>query len=843
MRIYLAATVIGAAFLASCAGHPPATKVSRPQPLASWNGGSIDQSGWDSWKKNGNIPTNPNDELAGFNDLVRVSLDAHAAADNGITSDPSKARRWASIVDRILSDVLRRDFISLQAGFTDSAILKWASSQDPATRKLPMDSLRAKGGKALLLAGINLDSVYDANKGQFTHENSVPVVPGWDSAKIAQILSKQPVGKVALGARDSITVDSLRKLGAAPYKKITVQIPLDSVRARVQEIASATRLDRLGREYLPKLRESYGVKLVSIAPPAAPDDSLQTFWKANPTRWWNEPTYRLSALSSKDSASLAKAVAKTKDLASFRKLSSRFPVGTPAAPNGEIGRVKEQMSVPYGIGMVPVLFSKLDSTKAGHLVAPFRANDSLFLSVWLEERDSGSIKPFASVRAAVQGAFRQAHPYVAPSSSVLATWDKGSLFTKSDVDFISEEIPTHAKRSFPPERVLDFMVNWAVAGRAARENGVFDRPSTKLILSENENNYWAQEFRGSDAAQTFLFPKSAADSATTAWAKVLGKAWSIDSGKGINHDGARLLLLEPKEIERSYQTKLDMFRKDSNFLPIDSVRGEVFNELRTTLDGRGRDRIDSVLKARYHYQQSPAAPHANTTLSPKAILDSARTKHDSRSQADAERLYRQVESNATAPDSLRAQALFQLGQLYGEQTNYLRSLEAYRTVLARYPKSSEAYKAQFMIAFTYSEYLKIDKIAVGEYQKVKDNYPKCDLFNDADWMIRNIKSGGALMPKFDDSAFVADSAARVDSLKKLGLKDTTRSASTSTSAVKSSDSVGKTKADSAKTASTKSAVAPKVAPNGATKKVVVPAKVDTTAKAAHPARDTAAATR
>jgi hypothetical protein len=91
-------------------------------------------------------------------------------------------------------------------------------------------------------------------------------------------------------------------------------------------------------------------------------------------------------------------------------------------------------------------------------------------------------------------------------------------------------------------------------------------------------------------------------------------------------------------------------------------------------------------------------------------------------------------------------------------------------VLLLYPKSNEAYKAQFMIGFTYSEYLKINKIAVDEYRKVLANYPKCDLASDADWMVRNILSGGALMPKFDDSAFVADSTARADSLKKANIK-------------------------------------------------------------------------
>jgi len=172
--------------------------------------------------------------------------------------------------------------------------------------------------------------------------------------------------------------------------------------------------------------------------------------------------------------------------------------------------------------------------------------------------------------------------------------------------------------------------------------------------------------------------------------------------------------------------------------------------------------------------------------------------------------------------------------------DYPNSLESYRSVLLRFPKSTEAYKAQFMIAFTYSEYLKVDKIAVAEYQKVKDNYPTCDLFNDADWMIRNIQSGGQLMPKFDDSAFVADSIARTDSLKKHGVKDTAKT----DSAKAAKKVVAPVKVETAKaTAATDS--------TKAAKKVVAPAKADAakatakidSTKAGHPARDSAAAAR
>lgn len=822
MRIHHAIIAASIASLASCASHTQVAVPAAPQTLATWKGGSIDQNRWNDWKKNSNVPSTPNEEEAAFNEYVRLNLDALAAADEGIAKDSAKSKRWTSIIDRILSDVLRRDYITLQAAFPDSAIRKWASTQDSATRKLPLDSLRARGGKALLLAGIKLDSVYSANKSQFTRDNRKPIVPGWDSARIAQALATKlppnvPAPRIALGNGDSISVDSLRNLSHNPYTHESVQLPFDSARTSVQDVAYRALLEKLAHEYLPKQREKFAVKTIAAQPPPVHEDSLKQYWKAHKERWWTEPVYQLSALSSKDSAALAKALSKVKDLVAFKKLATRFPVGTPAAPNGELGRVKNNFSLPYGVGMAPTLFSRLDTTKVGHLVAPVRANDSLFIAVWLENRDSGSIKPFESVRSDVQAAYAQTHPYTPPPSTVVATWDKGNLFTKADVDFISEEIPPQARRNFPPERVLDFMLNWAVAGRTAREVGLLERESTKLILAENEINYLAQEFRSSPTAQTFLFPKKAADSALAAWSHAFGKSWTADSVKGIDRDGARLLLLQPGELERTYQTGIDKYRKDSLFLPIDSVREQIFVDLRPTLDERGLSRIDSVLKSRYEFKLAPAAPQSGAKSSPKAILDSARAKHDNRhSLAEAENLYRQVERAPLAADSLRAQALFQLGQLYGEQTNYTRSLEAYRSVLARFPKSSEAYKAQFMIAFTYSEYLKVDKIAVAEYQKVKDNYPTCDLFNDADWMIRNIQSGGQLMPKFDDSAFVADSIARTDSLKKHGVKDTA-------------------KTDSAKAA----------------KKVVAPAKADAakatakidSTKAGHPARDSAAAAR
>ncbi|MEN9308515.1 MAG: hypothetical protein RL173_2447, partial [Fibrobacterota bacterium] len=736
-----------------------------------------------------------------FNDYIRFQLDAKAAADYGLTGDKAKADRWASIVDRILGDKVNRDVLGTQQGFTDSAIQKWAAGQDSSVRKLSLDSLRTKGGRALALVGANLDSVYKANK-------------------------------------ESFKTDSVH------YK------PYDSVKTTVEDMFVNARQEKIRREFLPALRERYGIKLVPSVRPEPSEDTLKAYWKLNQERWSSQPIYTLIALGSKDSSKLAKALSTVKDAAAFKKLASKFPIGTPAAPEGVLGKVKQQFALPYGIGMVPGLFPVLETGKTGSVLSVVRANDSLFMATWMEAKDSGAVKPYAKVKSEVRSAWMEAVKWTPAPGTIQASWDKGTLFTRGDVDFISEEVPPQMRLNFPAERVLDFMINWKAYGRYARETGLDQRSDVKQTISDNEKIYWSQEFRQSSYAANFLFEKKHLDSLTTVWKDSLFKSMTVDSSKGANRDGARLALLTPGFLHRTYLLDIDKFRHDSTFEPYDSVRTRVYGDLRGSLDEKGRDRIDSVLKARYEFKLLPAAPQVAADLPFAAAFDSARANHDRRTLDMAEKLYHQVERDAKAPDSVRAQALFQLGQLYGEQQNYPRSLNAYRSVLLQFGKSNEAYKAQFMIAFTYSEYLKNEKAALSEYGKMLTNYPKSDLTDDADWMIRNIKSGGALMPKFDDSAFVADSIARADSLKKASAKSDTAKkvapvAGAKTEAAKAPDAA-KPAAAAKDSVKSKVAAKPVAAVKDSTKakpSAAVAPKADTTkAKAVPPAaKDTAKA--
>jgi len=702
--------------ISGCAGSKPKqpeTSGLKPDELAVYTGGRITVDDWSDWKKTSQMPTPlaKDEEARQFAEYLRARIDSLAARDQGITKDTNLLRRWQSIRQRIVAERYRVDILLEQFGVNDTAVARYLAAH-PELASLPKDTAHAKAVRAIALKGVNIDSIYQARKENYR--------------------------------KDSVTI-----------------LPLDSVRSTVELDYLRERADQLTREFPETARKLYKVTVKMPEAPEPPLDSLKYHYERLKRDMYSEPPiFHMSALAAKDSATLAKALAKVKDEAGFQALAAKFPVGSPVvAPNGKLGRVKRQNSLPFGIGLVPQLFNELDPPRNG-LVAPLKVEDK-WIAFWVSKVDSGAPRPFEAVKSDIAAEYRRQNPWNAPVSTVICTWDRGPMFTVADVEFIGQEIPPHIRRQYNTQRLLDFMTLWAVVHRASEESGHAARPAVKKVILDNERQYWGQEWRKSLSYQTFGLSKGRMDSAFAANKSLMSAPnfW-LDTAGGVNRDAARLAIMPADFIQSRYAETIDNYRRDSGFASLDSVRGQVFADGRPDLDTRGQAYLDSTLRVRYQVKLAPTAPGQEAKTPASVRLDTARALHDRRALDDAERTYASVESDATAPDSLRAQALFQLGQLYGEQQNYPRSLSRYRAVLARFPKSGEAYKAQFMIAFTYSEYLKLEKQSLPEYRKVLSNYPKCDLADDADWMIRNIESGGALMPKFDDLDSTAKDSAK-----------------------------------------------------------------------------------
>ncbi|MFP4522880.1 MAG: tetratricopeptide repeat protein, partial [Fibrobacterota bacterium] len=66
------------------------------------------------------------------------------------------------------------------------------------------------------------------------------------------------------------------------------------------------------------------------------------------------------------------------------------------------------------------------------------------------------------------------------------------------------------------------------------------------------------------------------------------------------------------------------------------------------------------------------------------------------------------------------------------------AIQDYRKLLRLFPDSDEAYKAQFMIGFVYSENLNKKDKAREAFVTLLTKYPECDLVESAKYMIKVI---------------------------------------------------------------------------------------------------------
>jgi parvulin-like peptidyl-prolyl isomerase len=103
--------------------------------------------------------------------------------------------------------------------------------------------------------------------------------------------------------------------------------------------------------------------------------------------------------------------------------------------------------------------------------------------------------------------------------------------------------------------------------------------------------------------------------------------------------------------------------------------------------------------------------------------------------------------------------LFDLAQKALEDKNYQKAIDSYARIVKDYPKSEKVYQAVFLQGWVYSEYLKDYDNADKFFNEVLAKWPKCDLADDAEWMVKNQRNPNAL-------DFIIKNAEKQDSLAK-----------------------------------------------------------------------------
>ena len=754
-----------------------------------------------------------------FDFMLKQKLQAMAAEKSKYGKNPGLNGRVDLIDKRVVTQAYYQTHLGENAGFPVADLQAFykanpAKFANDSGRVLPFDDVRSRVADSLVVAKAPLDSFYQANSRRFeqkaycdlsliqakdkkTIEEAAKAVAGglgFDAAAAKYSIheaSKANHGKLGrqvkgetmweLGSvnADSLFFNDATKLKeqsvSRPIKKdstwLLVKVdacspqmipPLASVRKQVSDDYLTGYKSKLSDNALANLKAKYGVKIVS-ATETIPPAELQKYYDAHKDSYLSPETYDVWHIESKNKDQLAKRAKDIKDLEGFKKLAGQISDNAWTKPaQGHVGIIKRDHCLPDGIGMMPALFTSLDSMTAGLLPAPIQNPDTkkwhLF---WLAAKFPKAVKPLDRVQLLVKQDYKSEKTSTIKPDDTLATYGKGKVIREKDVMFLREEIPAHMQDRYTREALVDYLLTWELATAEAKALGLLDDVKMQAQREENRVNYWGQIYQDSILSRT-----AGLDSATLKKTFEANRAYFTKDSTEKDYrkfvrDIAAFLTVEPKDLDIEYRTNPERYRKDTTALTLDEARYDVFQNIKGAAYNKADERQTERLEREFQVVVVDPTLLPPKIKNPQEAYKQAQNLHYDRKLDVAVDLYQRLRNEFPKNETLQDSICFGLAQIYIEQEKYQQALSEYRRLSYLYPKSANNYKAMFMVGFIHAEHLKNDSAAVRAFEKMLAQYPSSDLSDDADWMIRNIRSGGKLMPVLEgDSGYVAPDSAK-----------------------------------------------------------------------------------
>ena len=866
--------------------------------LAKINGKSYTQSDFEfmlktlSPDRQEELLKDPEARRKHFNFLLKQKLQSMAGQKSKYGKQGSLAARQALIDQRIVTQNYFQAYLGENGGHTDKELQEFYTANaakfvNDSGKARPFAEVKARVADSLIVSQAPLDSFYQASSKRYEKKASCDVsliqTPNKRTAEeaskalagglaFAQAVEKYSIhagsktaqgriGKVVQGESmweiQPLNQDSLffnpetgLKPGTAsrPLKKDSTylivkadscqpqRIPaLAEVRKQVSEDYLNNYKTKLSDNALANLKKKYDVKIIGHDG-AASEEDLKKFYEGHKSNYMSPETYEVYHVESRNKDQLAKRAKGVKDLDGFKIMATAVSENSWTKPvQGQIGVIKKDHVLPDGIGMLPSLFPILDTMTSGLVADPIQNPDTKKWHVfWLVKKMGPQAKPFDRVKALVKQDIKTEAVKTVKADDTLAVYAKNKLVLEKDVQFLREEIPAHLQERYTRESLVDFILTWQLATMESDALGLSAEQKLQAQRLDNKTNFWAQVYQDSVVSRN-----AGMDTATLKRAFEEKRAYlSRDTADRDWHkyvrDIAGFLALDPKELEIEYQTNPERYRKDTVALTFDESRYDVYQNLKGVAYTKAEEKMLERLEREFEVViVDPTLLPAKIT-SPQDAYKQAQNLHYDRKLDQALELYGRLRDQFPKIESLQDSICFGMAQIYIEQEKYQQALSEYRRLSYLYPKSANNYKAMFMVGFIHAEHLKNDSAAVRSFEKMLAQYPSSDLSDDADWMIRNIRSGGKLMPVLEgDSTYVAPDSAGGKEASKAEVKAPATDAAVAPAKPKSSATAGTApaKAPAAKPAETKAAAAPSAAPA---------AKAPEAAKAAKPA-DSAAA--
>ncbi|OGS36925.1 MAG: hypothetical protein A2293_11940 [Elusimicrobia bacterium RIFOXYB2_FULL_49_7] len=517
-----------------------------------------------------------------------------------------------------------------------------------------------------------------------------------------------------------------------------------------------------------RLKADHQVKLFPYSPKLT-EEEIKAEWEATKSAFKRQPDITIQHIEVKNKKQAEK-IKKELDLpkGDFAQYQKKYSVNKQTL--GQTFKIYPNENIPGLPGDSRSVYAALTTVNVGSVSMPIGlkpdAATETYHLVKVVSRETESIMSFEEAKSQVQQALYTKKQFSIPDNTVLAKVDGRDITAEEVFTMLYKMSPMVINRYKSEEGrtilVEKYYLRFLLFNMEAKRLGLYKEPSLKERVKTNQRMFLVQDFNRNSFEQTLGMPdnvlmdyyKTHEDSF-----KAGGTLRPFDAVRG---DVVNKLLVNDSMVERYYYFNQEDYLDASGAVkPLSGVS----QNIRFTLLSKARK--EKTEEALQRYRKAGGLriyvkewDYARSAETPEALFELAKKQHEDRQYSEAVSNYNEIRFRWPAyPEN--PQIAMALAQIYVEQRNFQKAINEYKKFMRLYPDSKDKYKAQFMIGFVYSEHLNDKEKAIAAYQAVVDNYPcpagkndvpPCDLTDDAQFMIENLKSGKEFSIPEDDGA-------------------------------------------------------------------------------------------
>lgn len=553
--------------------------------------------------------------------------------------------------------------------------------------------------------------------------------------------------QVSVKTGDSTYFVVLKVLSRTPAKSKT----LEEVRPSLETAFADSYRSHMAQAGADSLKKAFGMQLEKIKVPDG-----RKYYDAHRDLFRTKPGFEVYLVENGDSAALAKAIDRPLMLSDFKELAVSMSTNdSTRAHGGYVGIVRVGEPLPYGIGFLPGLFGAFNGKQEGEISPVMKSASGRYLVFYLNKAVPSEIPPYEKVASDVQKSMESSGDFTLDSSYVLATENGKSIICERDVLRLRNEIPEAQRPMYPRNRLLPMMLEWKAFAKAAQNLEMDKTWFFRAFVTSVRVGLYNKKFN--DSLQNGTFNVSAKD-IHAGYAKFGKTIFGGAAEDSVRSQLALYLSTSPLTLRHEYYVNSERYAKYADFA---SAEPEVFKMIFQSERNAwfGRFRADLHKMDRIHVYDTTFLPLADP-YSKDSLLRAADTSYKTRNLAAAEQAWEHLRSLYPSDDSLFARATFQIAQIENENEHFDAAQHEYRAFYSMWPKSPDAEKALFTRGFILHENLKQDSAALAVFRDFAAKYPKSDLMESVNWLIKDIESKGKLAAELLDKISKEDAAGK-----------------------------------------------------------------------------------